>query len=189
MIKGYITLKQASELSGKEVEALKKQCQDGRIRGAIKQGKAWFVPLSEILVNDSTIGNGTLNFLLSLVDSAGDGTNMGITLYIQGAIVEGTLISRKEYIQYFRNTILDTVKINFSDSKQETTNKFQEFTQKYFDELEKADDVGIPSFVHLKDVSSSQIANGATSNGSYLRIKYEAVDGFILGNTRPKVEG
>ena len=175
MIKGYITLKQASEISGKEVEALKKQCQDGRIRGAIKQGKAWFVPHSEIIVG-SGAENGTLGFLLSMIEAAGPNSSASVTLVSNGAFIQGELIGRKEYIGRFRNDLLNNMPFAEKD------NAFKEFADKYFNDLEGRDEVGTPSFIHLKIVSTSQIADGETVKESYLRIKYEAVDGFLLGS-------
>ncbi|HEY8992548.1 MAG TPA: hypothetical protein VIM37_01725 [Candidatus Microsaccharimonas sp.] len=185
MIKGYITLKQASELSGKETEALKKQCQDGRIRGAIKQGKTWFVPQSEIVVNDTNIGNGTLYYLISLIESTKGNdestASFGVTFIINGSIIQGELIPRQEYLRHFRENMLTkiTFKSETIDSGFEA--KFREFTNRYFDDLVEKDEDGIPSFIHLRKISSHQLNNGAATEGSYIRIKTDSIDGFMLG--------
>lgn len=43
-IPGYLTVSEAEERYGVKADTLKRQCQRGKIRGAIKQGKTWFVP-------------------------------------------------------------------------------------------------------------------------------------------------
>lgn len=188
MIKGYITLKQASEISGKEVEALKKQCQTGRIRGAIKQGKTWFVPQGEIIVDDNTTGNGTLNFLVSLVElSRSDEKNsvsFGVSILVNGTFIQGDLVSKSEYLQHFRNSMLTKISFGGEAAKNDFTDKFNDFTNKYFNALQEKDEDGIPSFIHLRNISSGQIAGMDTIEGSYIRIKTSSIDGFMLGVTR-----
>lgn len=185
MIKGYITLKQASEISGKDVEALKKQCQTGRIRGAIKQGKTWFVPQSEIVVDDTSIGNGTLNFAVSLVESMkGDSTSnasLGVTLIIRGSFIQGELIPKREYLRHFRESMLSKVNFHGEAAKDNFPEKFQDFTNKYFDELEEKDEQGLPSFIHLRNIRSYQLGGGDKLDNSYLRVATNSVDGFMLG--------
>lgn len=43
-IPGYLTLAEAETVYGIKADTLKKQCQSGKIIGAIKKGKTWFVP-------------------------------------------------------------------------------------------------------------------------------------------------
>lgn len=43
-IPGYLTITEAEERYGVKADTLKKRCQRGRVKGAIKQGKTWFVP-------------------------------------------------------------------------------------------------------------------------------------------------
>lgn len=43
-IPGYLTLKEAEERYGVKADTLKRRCQSGSVKGAIKQGKTWFVP-------------------------------------------------------------------------------------------------------------------------------------------------
>lgn len=43
-IPGYLTVSEAEERYGVKADTLKRRCQRGKIRGAIKQGKTWFVP-------------------------------------------------------------------------------------------------------------------------------------------------
>lgn len=61
MFEGYVTLKEAKKISGIKIETLKRQCRLGKIPGAIKEGKTWFIPRSTV-VNKS----GLLNTYLSL---------------------------------------------------------------------------------------------------------------------------
>ncbi|MFA6518887.1 MAG: hypothetical protein WCV93_04555 [Candidatus Shapirobacteria bacterium] len=43
-IPGYLTLSEAEERYKVKADTLKKKCQNGKIKGAVKQGKTWFVP-------------------------------------------------------------------------------------------------------------------------------------------------
>lgn len=43
-IPGYLTLSEAEERYGVKADTLKRRCQNGKVIGAIKQGKTWFVP-------------------------------------------------------------------------------------------------------------------------------------------------
>ena len=43
-IPGYLTLAEAEDRYGVKADTLKKHCQNGKIKGAIRQGKTWFVP-------------------------------------------------------------------------------------------------------------------------------------------------
>lgn len=43
-IPGYLTVSEAEERYGVKADTLKRRCQKGKVRGAIKQGKTWFVP-------------------------------------------------------------------------------------------------------------------------------------------------
>lgn len=41
---GYLTLNEAEERYGVKADTLKKRCQAGKVAGALKKGKTWFVP-------------------------------------------------------------------------------------------------------------------------------------------------
>lgn len=176
MINGYITLKDASELSGKEVEALKKQCQEGRIRGAIKQGKVWFVPRSEILVDDSVKLDGTLGFVHTFIEAAGDSASVGVTVVAGGRVISGQMISRKEYLSAFRNNFKQALPF-----EQDSDNPLYDVVDQYMDNLEQTKEEGLPGFIHLKNYSISGVNNGYRMGNSYIRVKYSSIDAFTLG--------
>lgn len=176
MMNSYITLKEASELSGKEVEALKKQCQEGRIRGAIKRGKAWFVPRSEILVDDVVMADGTLGFLSIFIEAAGDNASAGVTVVAGGQVISGQMVTRKQYLHDFR----DKLKNALPKSK-DGNDPIHEVVDKYVKDLEDTKEGSAPGFLHLKDYSIAGVNNGHKLEGAYIRIKYSSIEAFTLG--------
>lgn len=183
MIKGYITLKQAAEISGRTVEALKKQCQVGKVRGAIKQGKTWFVPQSEIIVDDFASTNGTLTYLASLVESSSSSKNptrFGVIIFMNGVVVSGDLVSRAYYLDKFKNDILSNVAFGDAVDKK-VAQKFVDFTDKYFGQMKDDKETGLPTFLHLDDITFWHGDSSQTLSPGLLRIKTSEVDGFMLG--------
>lgn len=179
MIKGYITLKEASELSGISVEALKKRCQEGRLRGALKKGNSWFVPQSEIVVDNDNIADGSLSFV-DLIVGASDSARVGVTLFVGGAVISGDLVSRKVYLQNFKQNMLNTLKLTDGEAQA----KLVETTTAYFDNLIEQDDKGGMTFIHLDDV---QYYDGGTPHDikpANLRIRVSSIDGFVLGRRK-----
>ncbi len=179
MIKGYLTLKEASDLSGISVEALKKRCQEGRLRGALKKGNGWFVPQSEIVVDSDNVADASLNFI-SIIVEASDSARVGITLFVGGAVISGDLISRKVYLQNFKQNMISTLK--FADEEVQT--KLTETTSTYFDDLIERNEEGGMTFIHLDDV---QYYDGDTPHDikpGQLRIRVSSIDGFLLGRRK-----
>lgn len=174
MMDNYITLKEAGELSGKEVETLKKQCQEGRIRGAIKKGKAWFVPRNEILVSGEEKSDGTLGFMDILIRASGENSSAGVTVVAGGQVISGQMISRKEYLHHFR----DSLKKSIPDASGETS--LHGVLDQYIKSLEDKDEIG-PSFLHLRDYSISSVNDGYKLDGAYIRVRYSSIDAFMLG--------
>jgi len=43
-VPGYLTLEEAESIYGTKADTLKRRCQNGKVIGAIKKGKTWFVP-------------------------------------------------------------------------------------------------------------------------------------------------
>ncbi len=173
----YITLKEASELSGKEVEALKKQCQEGRIRGAIKKGKVWFVPRSEILVSGEERSDGTLGFMDILIRAGGESSSAGVTVVAGGQVISGQMVSKKEYLHHFR----DSLKKSMPDTSGEKP--LHNVLDQYIEGLESNEETS-PSFLHLRDYSIADINNGYKLDGAYIRIRYSSIDAFMLGEIR-----
>jgi hypothetical protein len=176
MIKGDLTLKEASDLSGISVEALKKRCQEGRLRGALKKGNGWFVPQSEIVVDNDNIADGSLNFI-NIIIEASDTARVGVTLFVGGSVISGDLISRKEYLQNFKHHMLKMLKFGDDD----TQTKLKETTTTYFDDLISQDEKGAMTFIHLDDVEYYDGGTPHDIKPANLRIRTSSIDGFILG--------
>lgn len=176
MMDNYITLKEANELSGREIEALKKQCQEGRIRGAIKKGKAWFVPRSEVIVSGEAKYDGTLSFMDIFITAAGENASAGVTVIAGGQVISGQMVSRKEYLHAFRDKLKGALPFAESES-----NPIHDVIDQYTKSLEDAKEEGLPGFLHIKDYSIATVNDGDKINGAYIRIKYSSIEAFTLG--------
>lgn len=179
---GYITLKDAAERSGKTVEALKKQCQEGRIRGAIKQGNSWIVPASEIVVTPTQADDAALNLLVVLAERQ-SGSMSGI-FYVGGSIISGKLLSKNDYINRLHENLRGLVKFGgeLKGQEEELQKKWESVLQNYFDNylpLSKEDE--LIHFVHLDDVKIMSNDPTIPHHGELLRIRVKAIDGFAFG--------
>lgn len=68
---GYYTTKEAAEKLGYAMSTtIKRFCADGRITGAIKVGKTWFIPEAWVLEQEKTspIGKGNRGVKRKLMD-------------------------------------------------------------------------------------------------------------------------
>lgn len=186
---GYITLQEAARRSGKTVEALKKQCQDGRLRGAIKQGSVWFVPQSEIVISPGQENDGALRLALTMTEATAKADVSGgfaATLYVHGVIVTGTLIPRAEYLKRYREQLRSAFKVagepegEVNDETEQLINKgLDAYFEAVFNVNERQDQP--IQFVHLKDVSVMAGTNIVPQQNALLRIKLASVDGFTFG--------
>jgi hypothetical protein len=173
---GYITLKEAERISGISVEALKKQCQTGRLRGAVKEAGSWFVPRGEIVVEPGHPEDDALGLLIIMAEAAGVGT--GVTVYVNGLVIEGRLISAEKYVAYMRQNTKVTLGI---DTKtQETLDKAMSAWYKNI--LEK--EVKAGHFLHLEHVSVRQGGGDYEPRGALLRLRLDSIDGFQLGTIK-----
>lgn len=184
---GYITLAEAEQLSGIRSDTLKKRCQEGKIPGAIKQGKTWFVPRSEILRNEIPAIDDRLLAMLATIAEAGVG--LSITLIVGGAFISGELIPMKKY--------LEMVQANLKrDAKGENAPEFiEKLFDPMFDSLLKTQPKNLTEAVdkqinYLHIAKSEVWASGQQSNGDEnpLRIKLSAVDGFMWGRHSSPVD-
>ncbi len=180
---GYITLKEASELSGIGSEALKKRCQEGKIPGALKQGKTWFVPRSEV-VKDETAGTDFYIDVLSKLAESGLG--FGVTLFVNGVIVSGDLISSKKYIHEVNKAIIGSGDHADDKTKSVVTNLFEKFFKAVTDKIDEGGEDRLIKHLHMNNVevfADSSDTIGFTDG--LLRIKKDQIDGFIWGRGTP----
>lgn len=178
---GYITLKEASEISGIAIETLKKQCQSGRIRGAVKEAGSWFVPRDEILIKP--IDGGGLKddaLILMVIFAEAANTGVNVTLYTNGLVIEGLLISTNKYIEHMKKHT--NVSLGFEDTEmQQMINSSLEV---YYDKILKKNDNESFKYVHLEQVLVKQAGGDYEPQGALLRLKIDSVDGFQLGTTK-----
>lgn len=178
---GYITLKEAEEISGVSVETLKKQCQTGRIRGAVKEAGSWFVPRDEIIIKPVKTGHpddSALILMVILAEISGLGVN--VTLYMNGLIIEGMLISTERYLNNMRENT--AVNVTFNDP--EAQQMVDRTIDSYYESLLKRREEGNNDFVHLERVTIKQSGSDYEPIGALLRLRLDAIDGFQLGTTK-----
>ena len=184
MIKGYLTLKEASEISGINVEALKKRCQEGKIRGALKKGRGWFVPHSEIVINDGGTTDGSLSLLITFVEAAPAGmVKFGVTLFVNGIMISGSLVSRETYLKRLEEDMTTkAISVKGFDGADKFQAKLNETIKLYIDNLLGVNEEGMPAFIHMTDVS---VINGMRDHlvlkPANMRIRLGSIDGFMLG--------
>lgn len=178
---GYITLKEASELSGISIETLKKQCQSGRIRGSIKEAGSWFVPRDEIIIKPldaNSAGDDALILLTLLAESAEVGVN--VTLYLEGLVIEGLLISTKKYVSHMR----ENLKIGFGFDDAEAKNMVDAALNGYFENILQKSHEGRPQFVHLEQVTVKLGTLDYEPKTALLRLKLDSIVGLQLGTIK-----
>ncbi len=174
---GYINLKEAERISGKTLEALKKQCQEGRIRGAIKDAGSWYVPRDEILVKPAEPSDDALTLMAIGAEAAGMGVN--VTVYLKGLVIEGRLISTKRYIEYMR----EHTKITYGNDK-EIEEMINKTMSHYYDQiLDRTKDSRI-DFLHIEHATVLAGSGSYEPKGALLRLKIDEIDGFQLGTTK-----
>lgn len=180
---GYINLKEAERISGKTLEALKKQCQEGRIRGAIKDAGSWYVPRDEILVKPAEPSDDALTLMAIGAETAGTGVN--ITVYLKGLVIEGRLISTKRYIEYMR----EHTKITYRNDKK-SEDMLNKSMNHYYDQILDRTKNSRIDFLHLEYVTVLAGSGSYEPKGALLRLKIDEIDGFQLGTTKtfPPVE-
>lgn len=181
---GYITLTEAEEISGIKADTLKKRCQEGQITGAVKQGNTWFVPRNQIINTEESPTDDIVLSTIATIAEAGIGTS--ITLFIGGTIVEGDLIPAKEYFKGIKE------KIKISPQKVELPEEiykmfdlvFESFEKKLPQTVEQVLEKKIVA-IHIKNITckSAGISNNQSNPEEVMRIKLNAIDGFIWGRT------
>lgn len=174
---GYINLKEAERISGKTVEALKKQCQEGRIRGAVKDSGSWYVPRDEIIVKPSEPNDDALTLLVISAEAAGTGIN--VTLYVKGLVIEGRLISTAKFVDFMRpNTRIKVPNDEAAEAR------IERVLNERYDLMLKRSKEGKIEFIHLEHASIIMGSADYEPKGTLLRIRADHIDGFQLGTTK-----
>jgi len=177
---GYITLKEAEKLTGIKADTLKKRCQEGQIRGAIKRGKAWFVPSDELVQLPHLQQDLVLRTLVSMAEA---GMQFPMTFLVKGNYIAGVVVGRKEYYKELREAVFmglenGNVKEFFDeDLMGKVKNTLNDVL---FNEGEKATKARTRN-IHLKNCMLLQGGNRVKVAGGLYRIRINSIDGFSYG--------
>ena len=135
------------------------------------------------------------------------GMPIGITLFIKGTVISGTLVSEKEYLEKLTEVFQSAAKQSINPNNKEEAEIIEEifdFTKLgdnnllFGDEDEEADDEDVDSavedipvyirYLHIRDFSiltpNPPLSFGASSF-PILRIRLTAIDGWMLGHSTP----
>lgn len=164
---GYLTLQEAEKITGIKADTFKKRCQEGKIRGAIKQGKTWFVPKDEI-VRGETISDPTLLVCAILCNSELD-SEIKVTLVADGNQIKGTMVSQKKYNESF----IENLKNNNGGEM------FDIMIKRFTPVLTENSEETSNRFIHIKDPFFIQ--NDESLIG-VLRIKTTSISCFKIGS-------
>ena len=122
-----------------------------------------------------------LQFLVNL--SAGGRVEMGVTLFVSGAIVSGYIISEERYFRERANSLKAT--------DNEGLQAFGEFYDERADrayakakEQEDGDEADHPVFIHLRNAKILGPHGLTPDNGMTWRCRLDRVDGFTDGVLR-----
>ena len=118
-----------------------------------------------------------LKAVVAMADQAGIET--GVTLYMAGGIISGTLISQKRY--------LDQVANGFADAWPGGPNEDIRHTFSTIGDVGEHSDEIANMFIHLKDARAVSTKGFLPSagEGAYWRGKVEAITGFNFGAYKP----
>lgn len=176
----YITLKEAEKLTGIKADTLKKRCQEGQIRGAIKQGKTWFVPRDELIQLPHVQQDAALRMLAVMAES---GVSFPITILVKGMYIAGVTVDHKRYYKHLRDSFFKGFDSPDENRKMptETLNKIKDALDKNLFERVNEDKEYTIRHLHLSTYVIPQSGNSDLTRGAYLRVKISSIDGFAYG--------
>jgi hypothetical protein len=178
---GYITLKEAEDLTGIKADTLKKRCQEGQLIGAVKRGNAWFVPRDEMVKLPHLQNDAVLRTLTTMAEA---GMNFPITFLVKGICISGVMIGRREYYGGLKQELFKGIDAgNTQDlTGENTVQEFKDHLENYlFKEGESSKRQGSPRHVHLKHAALVQPGSKSIQVNSFYRIKISSIDGFSYG--------
>lgn len=130
--------------------------------------------------NNRLLADDRDEFLGTLVVLANAGVNAGITLYVGGSIISGTLISGGQYFKEFGSQFLANLP---NDDLRDATAPYFELQAGLYDKSQLEEGQSAPrDYIHLSNARWHHPAGNIPSNGGVLwRGRLSAVDGFNLG--------
>lgn len=180
---GYLTLAEAESISGIKADTLKKRCQEGRISGAIKQGKTWFVPHGEIVKEPNLPQKDAIlhNFALA----ADLGMEMPVTLFLQGSTISGIVIPMRKFTEATAEMMKKGMTFT-NDVPAET----EELVRKSFEKMlyhqeetkKESDEVKVFNFLHLRDAALLMGDKFTPLQPAFIRVRLDSISGFMYGS-------
>jgi hypothetical protein len=180
---GYLTLTEAESISGIKADTLKKRCQEGRISGAIKQGKTWFVPHGEIVKEPDLPQKDAIlhNFALA----ADLGMEMPVTLFFQGSTISGIVIPMRKFTEATA-TMMKKGMTFTNDVDADTENLIRKSFDKMLyhqDDVKKDDEeIKVFNFLHLRDAALLMGNKFTPLEPAYIRVRLDSISGFMYGS-------
>jgi hypothetical protein len=188
----YITLAEAEEISGIKADTLKKRCQEGKIKGAIKEAKTWKIPRSEIIKAPNIFSKDSfLQTLVAVINT--HIISFNISLICNGVIISGIVIPPRVYFEKIKESLTyDTLKGNKNDDLDILIspilnifiNSLPEEPKSVEDQKEVIKNFNFDiSFIHLKDVTICQSGQKLKLGDIPIRIALKDVSAFYPGES------
>lgn len=131
-----------------------------------------------------------LNDLITLLVHRA-GVELGVTLFVKGLVMSGTLVSEQTYLESLSEAFMSKVRSAVPDMPDDAIDRLQEaldFTDLASEDLidEELDSYGVVPlrYLHLKEpviISSSNALGFVDSDVPILRLRMNMVDGWLLG--------
>lgn len=126
-------------------------------------------------------------YLNALVTFAEGNLEIGMTLFIRGTVIAGTLISGRKYFEELSRQMRSASIQGSSDPAdlQDVLGRaMMDFANMYPRAGEEPEPGRRPPqpFLHLSNARIFQAANHLRSNGQLMRLRLDAVDGYFMGN-------
>lgn len=114
------------------------------------------------------------NVLLNIVNMVNyDEVTLGMTLFCNGIVIGGDVISGKEYF----STMADLTK----DKSQQISELYQEVGATFYNETDEAKEQIPLNYIHMKNVVLHSGGQLTPFNGGLIRLSIDEIDGHIIG--------
>lgn len=125
-------------------------------------------------------------YLNALVTFAEGNLEIGMTLFIHGTVIAGTLISGRKYFEELSRQ-MRSASIHGSSDPADLQDVLGRAMMDFADMYPRAGEQPVPGrpppkFLHLRNARIFQAANHLRSNGQLMRLRLDAVDGYFMGN-------
>ncbi|CCV07981.1 hypothetical protein MESS2_660020 [Mesorhizobium metallidurans STM 2683] len=125
-------------------------------------------------------------YLDALVTFAEGNLEIGMTLFIRGTVIAGTMISGRKYFEELSRQMRNA-SIHGSSDPADLQDVLGRAMMDFANMYPKAGEEPAPgspprSFLHLRNARIFQAANHLRSNGQLMRLRLDAVDGYFMGN-------